>query len=245
MATGKTSSQKSIEIADTVCEPVDLYLYKTAATPTITSDASIGDLTLTVDAVTGVVVGHAITLFEGDRIHQNIVTVASGTTITLAAPLDYAYTTATTVETGAWNMAVDGSSTTQVYSIHAQPLANLMVHQINCSILDSTAMDDGKFGGIAALTNGIIMKYDDSIKKHLAVIVNNLGFWEIGFDAEYSDKAPAGQYGFKARRDLDRVSGTVLELTGSDSAEFQIHVQDDLTDLDLMACTINGHIVCT
>lgn len=224
--------------------PADYYLYQTIVTPTITSDMTIGDTVVNVDDTTGIVVGHAITFYENISMYQSIVKATTATTITLSSPIDYAFTTAALVETGLWNMAVDGSVTPQTFKIKAPQLSDIHIHTINCSILSSDpyVMDDGKFGGITALTNGTIFKFINGITKNLALVVNNLGFWEIGFSTSYADKAPSGQYGFKARRDLPSINGIILALTYSDSAEFQIIIQDDLTDLDLFACTINGHM---
>jgi len=137
-------------------------------------------------------------------------------------------------------MAVDGT-TPQIFSIKAPPNATVDIHTINCSMLNTTAMDDGTFGGINQLTNGIILKFIDGFTKNLALIVNNLGFWEIGFSTEYSTKAPAGKYGFKARRHIPIVNGSVLRV--KENSEFQIEIQDDLTGLDFMAMTIDGHVV--
>jgi len=222
--------------------PIDLYLYKTEQTPSITVNTSIDDETLTVDSTTGIITGNVITIFEGARIFQTIVSAATGTTITLQAPLDFAFTTAASIETGIWNMAVDGSSTTQIFSVKPPPLINFDIYQINVSMLDSSDMDDGKFGGVAALTKGLIFKFKNSITKHLAVIVNNLGFYEIGFTIEYSSKAPAGQYGFRARREIKTANGTTIQVEGELSDAFQVAVRDKLDDLDLLAVIINGHL---
>lgn len=159
------------------------------------------------------------------------------------AILDWAMGKDAVIEAGIWSVNVDGSDTTQIFSIKSPPLASIGIHTINCSMLDVTDMDDGTFGGLSALTNGILFRYIDGVVKNLAVIVNNMGFWEIGFRTEYSAKAPAGQYGFKARRHVPEVNGVKIRLTSGGASEFQVHVRDDLTDLNLVACVINGHML--
>lgn len=57
---------------------------------------------------------------------------------------------------------------------------------------DDGSMDDGKFGGMSQLANGIRFGINDGWEKNLAVVVNNLGFAEIGFSTQYASKAPAG-----------------------------------------------------
>lgn len=222
-------------------EPVDLYLYKLTLTPTISVDVSIEDLVITVDSTSGAANGDAITFYEGIRFFQSVIKSFTATTITISSPIDFAYTTKALVEIGKWNMAVNGSVTTQIFSIKSPPEISFNINTVNCSMLDSSDMDDGMFGGISSLSNGVIFKLVDGIKKNLALIINNLGFWEIGFDTEYSAKAPAGKYGFRARRHISEINGVVLKLLCKDNAEFQVHIQDDLTGLDLMAVTVNGY----
>lgn len=220
--------------------PVDYYLYQTVAIPVISTTTTIDDEIITVVSSTGVIAGHVITIYEDTKMFQSLVTAATATTISIASPIDFEFTEAALVETGLWSMNVDGSSVTQIFSIKAPPSATIHIQTIGCSMLSATDMDDGKFGGIAALDNGILFRSINGVTKNLAVIVNNIGFWEIGFDVDYSVKAPAGSYGLRARRYIPEVNGIVITLE-SGSSEFQIHIRDDLTDLDLFACVLSGH----
>lgn len=222
--------------------PADYYLYQTVAIPIISTTAIIGNKFINVISSTGVVAGHAITLYEGVNMFQSLVKDTTATTISIASPIDFAFTSSAIVESGPWSMDVDGSVTPQIFSIKAPPESSVDIHTINCSMLDTSPMDDGLFGGLVALDTGLIFRFEDGVTKNLAVIVNNIGFWEIGFAIEYAPKAPAGQYGFRARRHVPTVDGVAVSLTSGGIAEFQIHVRDDLRDLDLFACTINGHM---
>lgn len=230
------------EVRYPVNVPADYYLYQTIATPTISATATIGDEVITVISSTGVVANHAITFYEGSNMFQSLVTGTTATTISLASPIDFAYTASALVEAGLWSMNVNGSVTTQIFSIKAPPTGSICAHTINFTMLDATDMDDGKFGGMAALTHGILFRFINGLTKNLAVIVNNIGFWEIGFITEYSSKAPAGQYGFKGRRNVPQINGVVIKINSGGDSEFQIHIRDDLTTLDLFTSTINGFI---
>lgn len=225
--------------------PADYYLYRTDTTQTITSDTSIDDTVINVTDTTGVVVGDAITIYEDISMFQSLVTATTATTITISSPLDYEFTTGAIVETGVWSMNVDGSTIPQIFSIKAPPNKRLHLHTIGVSMLDATAMDDGKFGGITALTNGVIFRIENDFIKNLALIVNNLGFWENGFETSYVDQTlgPAGQYGFRARRKLPEINGTILQLEKEETSKFEIIIRDDLTDLNQMTTTINGHLI--
>jgi len=220
--------------------PFDYYLYNKTVDITLTAPTAINDAIINVVATTGCVIGDVITFYEGSWMFQNIVKSFTTTAITLAAPIDYAFTTDAIIDVGKWNMAVDGSSTTQIFSIKSPPDCMANIHTLSVSMLNSSAMDDGLFGGITQLTNGMIWRFVDGVIKHLAVIVNNLGFKEIGFKVEYSSKAPAGQYGLIAVRDINKVNGTIICL--KNDSELQVHIQDDLRALNLVAVIANGHL---
>lgn len=222
--------------------PADYYLYQTVATPVISTTATIDDEVIQVVSSTGVIAGHVMTIYEGNQMFQTLVTDTTATSISMSNPIDFAFTADALVEAGLWSMNVDGSSTTQIFSIKAPPTGSIHMHALNISMLSSVVMDDAKFGGRAALPNGILFRYTNSIKKNLAVVVNNLGFWEIGFDLVYSDKAPAGVYGLRARRNILAVDGTIVILGSGGMSELQIHIRDDLSDEDLFAAIINGHM---
>ena len=223
--------------------PVDYYLYQMVATPTLTSNVNVGDTIINIDSNSGVTNGNVITFYESDYMYQSLVVANTSTTITVGSPIDNIYTiTGSTIESGLWNMAVDGSSTTQKFKIKSPPLSDLCIHTINFSMLDNVVMDDGKFGGITALSNGIIFAFTNGLNKNLALVVNNLGLWEIGFTLDYSDKAPAGQYGLRARKNLREENGTRFLLRKGLNSEFQLFIQDDLSELDLVSVIIGGHI---
>jgi len=224
------------------CMPLDLYLYYTEATPSLTAAVEVGDRTLDVDSVTSVDIGDVITIYEDDHIFQSLVMGISTLTIAVGSPIDYAFTTDAVCDIGLWSMNVDGSSTPVTFSIKSPPNIDFCIHTIGISILDASAMDDGTFGGRPVLANGIYFSREyQGIYKNLALIVNNLGFREIGFTTSYSAKAPAGQYGFSATRDIDDVNGIVLVLSHSAQDTFSVTIQDDLTVLDTFACVCNGH----
>lgn len=228
------------------CEvPADYYLYQKLAVPVVSSTCSISDTVISVVSSTGVVAGQTITFYEGRNMFQSLVTGTTATTISISSPIDFEYTSEALVETGLRNMNVNGAVTPQIFSIKAPTCSCICIHTINCSILDSSAMDDGMFGGFSQLSNGILFRFINSSpvqSKNLAVIVNNMEFWEIGFDIKYSDKAPSGKYGFKARRNIPEINGVRLNLKAGGTCEFQVHVKDDLTSLDLLACSINGYM---
>ena len=234
-----------VNVHDQHTESVDLYAHIDEVTPSMTSDASVDDVSITVDSVLGISPGQVITLYEGLHFFQSLVISVVGNDINLGSPLDSAFTTAAVVHVAEWNLNIDGSSTPKIAHIFVPPLLKFDIYQINVAITDGVVMDSGKFGGIPALTNGVLFRLVNSTVKNLHLIVNNIGFSEQGFNITYDAKAPAGVYGFQAKKNWRVVNGVSLRLDGSLGDTLQCHIRDDLTDLTMVNITVNGHVVAT
>lgn len=222
---------------------INLYAHIDKSTPVITVDTSINDKSIVVDSITGIIPGDVIIIYESDRVFQSIVLSAAVNTINFASSLDYAFTTDAIVHIGSWNLAVNGSGTPQIAHIIIPPDVKYDIFQINISMTDNVVMDSAKFGGIPALTNGVFLRVVNGIIKNLALVVNNIGFSEQGFTISYDPKAPAGVYGFQAKKNYPIVNGTSIRLDGNTNDTLQCIIQDDLTDLTLLNITINANIV--
>ena len=231
-----------VALKDQYTDSVDLYAHIDKIIPSITVNTSLYDESIIVDSIASVVAGDVIIIYEGCRFYQSIVLSAAVLTINLASPLDFAFTTAAIVHIGSWNLAVDGSVTPKIAHIVVPPLCEFNIYQINVSITDNVVMDSAKFGGIAALTNGVLFRVVNHKIKNLPLVVNNIGFSEQGFDISYDPKAPAGVYGFQAKKNYPKVNGVALRLNGTTNDEIQCIIRDDLTDLTLFNITINGHV---
>lgn len=229
-------------LAERFGQPANYYLYRLDASPVLTAPVSQDDKVINVVSSTGVTAGEAITFYEGKKMSQCIVVSTTATTITVTPGLDFEYSVSATVESGPWNMAVDGSVTPQVFKVSPPPNAMYNIHSFNNTILDNAVMDDAKFGGLVALTNGVLVRRKNGGTKNLSIIVNNTGFYEFGYDIEYSNKAPAGLYGFRARKNLTEVNGITGILYGKDDDEFQVIINDNLTGLNQFTCNLHGYI---
>jgi len=239
----KQAGSQDVAVRDQFTRSIDLYAHIDKVTPTITVDTNIDDKSITVDSIISVAAGDVIIIYEGDRVFQSIVVSAAVNTINIASPLDFAFTTAAIVHVGLWNLAVNGSSTPVIAHIVLPTSVKWDIYQINVSITDNVVMDSAKFGGIAALTNGLIFRIVNGETKNLALVVNNIGFSEQGFTISYDAKAPAGVYGFQARKNYHITNGVSLRLDGNTGDELQCIISDDLGDLTLLDITINGHVV--
>jgi hypothetical protein len=223
---------------------VDLYLHKIDASVTIGSNTSIDDVDVTFSAGHGISVGDLICFKEGVRFYQGIVLVVNVNLITLDTPLDFAYTTAATASRGSNDAAVDGSGTTQVFSIQPPASATWDVTRLIFHIEDQTVMDSSKFGGITALTNGVVVRKKNTTYQNIFNIKSNGDFAHRAYDIAYDDKAPAGTYGFRCRNTFGGQDkrGVVVRLDGDDSDEIQVLVQDDLTGLVHFHIIAQGHV---
>jgi len=234
-----------INVQDQHSEPIDLYFCRTVLTTNPTSAENIDSKTVTVASVVGASVGDCINILENGRLFQALVQDITDSTITFNCPLDMAITTSAIVKVSKWNMNVDGSTTSSIYKI--KPPTGVMwdINRIIVGMLDDVAMDDSKFGGITALTNGVVFRQLNHINKNLFVVSDNGGFRERSFDAQYLAKAPAGVYGFGVRKTFNGQdkSGVSIRLDGDNGDELEIIIQDNLTALTKFACVAQGHVV--
>jgi len=211
----------------------------TATTTTLNSAATEGDTSISVADTTGFIVGDELKLEEDGEVEIGLMTitvVAAGTpgTLTLDRPLGNDYTTAAVVTEVISEMAVSGTlASPEAFEITAPPGSVWQITRIIFSIVDNLAPDDGKFGGMAALTNGVVIRATTAAGRTVT-----FGNWKTNgdmkldmYDVGYSDKAPAGNHGVNGRWSFHK-SELVAELDGDASPiqKMEVLVQDDITD---------------
>lgn len=226
-------------------ELVDLWAVLPDTSYTLSAGTSVNDESITVTDSTGISNDDVICIKEKARYYQGLVTGVVGNVVSLDVPLDEAFTTSAVVENAAYDLAVDGSSTTQVFKVAAPANATWHIYRIVFTITDNSAMDDSKFGGITALTNGVLIRASNGIAKNIFNVKSNSDFASIAYDLTYSDKAPAGSFGLRCRRTFngEEKNGVVLALHGNDGDTFEFWVRDDLTDLSSFKIRVQGHRV--
>jgi hypothetical protein len=219
---------------------------------TLSVAASAGDTSITVVDATGIITGDEIKLGEvtaGVGVQEiGIITITNvvGSVLTLDRPIGNNYTTAATVEEVTTNMAVSGSlASPQIFEIDP-PDGNIwQFTRILLSITDQTAMDDAKFGGITALTNGVSLRATTEAGR--TVIFAN---WKSNqdmkmdmYDVDYSTKAPSGFFGLNGRWTFTKAE-VVAELDGDASPvqKLEVLIQDDLTGLDTFKMRGQGRV---
>ena len=230
-------------VEDISTEDIDYHLLNELGTASIAVSTTIEDRIITLGAGHGASAGEYLNIAEGVRFYQGTVLVVDGNDITLDSGLDFAFTTAAAVVRGTENLAVDGSVTPVVFKIAPPGTLIWHINRFIFHIEDNVDMDTGKFGGIAALTNGMLLRKKNDSFKNFFNIKSNGDFTHRSYDVQYDAKAPAGVYGFSCRSTYNGEDkrGVTIELIGSQNDEVQAIIQDDLTDLTSFHIIAQGH----
>lgn len=242
----------AVNVQDQTSEPIDTYFAKfisnfSIALDTVASGVTVVSLSYAIEAVPGhnISINDEILLLDvvGERVFLCKVLDVVTNTITVDRPIDHTFpATATLGRIVTTNMAVDGSSDPQIFSTRAGATPTDYT-RFMMTIISNTIMDDGKFGSLAALTRGLVFRVVNSFQKTIFNFKTNGDISQFCYDIRYSDKAPAGSYGFNARISFGGQDkhGVVLRIQNSDVLQWVI--QDDLRDLDSLRISAQGHFV--
>lgn len=245
----------AVNIQDQHTRALDLKFIKASGIISLTSDTVINSNVISVDNATGVSVGMVIGIVNPDGSfyfgEAVLVDTPAVGNITLDAPLDqvFDYTTSNVIVASS-EINVDGSVTPQVFQIAGVGVStgiDIDITRINGHIYDSTAMDDGKFGGGAALTYGCVLRIKhNGTYTNLWTVKTNGDLAQLsGVDGPYKDKAPAGANSFRFRITYAGPSkhGVTIRLEPGDTLEWV--VQDNLTiqASRSIGVLIQGHFV--
>lgn len=218
---------------------------ETGVATTLASDVSVGDTTLDVVSSVGFNIGDDIHLPTGESTGEFFFRITNivATTFTLDMSIIRNIDAGCPVEVISYSLNVVGSLTSPViFNIAPPPGVIWQIARTLISITDSTTMDDGTFGGISALTNGIVIR---SLKNG---IFNNQVNWKNNgdialtmYDVTYTSKAPAGENGLRGRWTFTK-GEYVIELDGDTNDELQLLVQDDLSNLSSYGQKLQGRL---
>lgn len=233
--------------ADVHREIVDRYFHQHTTPATTLSVASLaGATSITVTSSVGFVVGdflHINTTAE-ELVHPRITAIV-GNVLTLNKPLDYAHAIGSTVEKAILNMNAVGSLASPV-SFKVFPEVGKVWHllRITMSLAHGTAGDFGLFGGITALTNGVVFrKYDGATGQFVTFTV-----WRDNDDinADMGDlhfvtrSGGGGTYGTAATGNFKDL-GAIAYLNGTAGDYLELLIQDDLSTLNSFRVKAQGH----
>jgi hypothetical protein len=243
-----TIGKQAVNIRAKTTRPLDLFFGQLGNLTTTSVQAEIDDTTLTLTSTTGFVAGTRVGVFsatDADAFYLGTqIGAPSGNIITLDTPIDQVLAAGSAVAASSIDLAVDGSVTTQHFQIG--PVGGESTQTVNITrilghLLDSTAMDDSLFGGLPALTNGVVLRHNNHKIENIWNVKTNADLALICFDFRYSTRAPGGQFGCNFRNTYGGTSrhGVVIDLQPGDFLE--ILIQDDLTGLDEFQMMAQGY----
>lgn len=243
----------NVHSADVHSRVVNTPLHSSLGTSTVLNGSVLAGVTqIEVENATDFSVGRHLLLFEGNNLQQNdpLILNVAGTTITFDTPLDFDMTPAGTVRVVDMNMAVAVGSLASPVIFEEGPHGDETWHieRINFSITHKTAASDVKFGGLAALTNGVVLRgIQKGVIRTLANWKSNSDMIADMFDVEYTDRAGPTAFGTRGRWSVRARAGAVIRLSAADGDLIQLLIQDDMTastgELEKFTIKFQGHVV--
>lgn len=233
-------------IQDQYSDIVDYYLCIHISNLALAQAAILDNYTLNIVSGVGVANGTYVCIQENSRAFQARILSGGGTnTLTLDTPLDYPFTVNASIANRTPNLNVDGSSVVKIASLGHIPGVKWDITRMILSMVHSGVPDDGKFGGIAALTKGIVIRKSNGIHHTIFNAKTNGDLRERAYDVTFSDSAPAGQYGTSMRRSFNGFdkNGVTIRLDGDLNERIEILIQDPLGALTSFKAVGQGHVV--
>ncbi|MCK5021221.1 MAG: hypothetical protein KAS32_29695 [Candidatus Peribacteraceae bacterium] len=251
-----THNGESVDVTSGALAVYDNDVYKelvnehfhlhTGVSENVAIASSAGDISITVDDGSVFSVGDFVQIEEGTTVENDFpqITIIATDLLTFDRPMDNAFTVAATIEVVNINLAaIAGSLGTPIAYIVKPPSDEVWkIARILITIGDDDAMDDGKFGGITALTNGVVVRESNGDTNRLTVWKTNGDMAEDMYDVAYSDAnlGPAGENGLRGRWTFKK-SDIAIELDGSLPGHLEILIQDDITGLSTFMIKAQGH----
>lgn len=221
----------------------------TNSTTLATAATAKDDLSFDVASTTGFIAGAYITIYNisGNRWFQaHQVGAVSGSTVTVDTPLDFEYQIGDQISVGSSDLAVDGSSTSVVYTVRDPEAGLTLTGDITRIILVmecATACSWAEFGDLTALTNGLVLRKTDSVYQNIFNVKSNKELANVMYDTDiFIAGGPAGVDGVKGRITFggDSKIGTIIRLASGEDLE--LIVQDNIAGLTSFQVYAEGYI---
>lgn len=221
-----------------------------ATTTTFAVAASAGATSFTVSSVVGFAVNDFIHIANAagdvaELVHPEITAIV-GNVITIDRPLDNGYIIGDSVIKTYINIATTAGTLAAPQSFTVQPLDGDVWHltRILIEMTHTTAGDNGLFGDLTALTNGVVLRrYDGATSSFSTFTIwkTNSDIVTDMYDVTYSARSGGGgAYGTNCRGTFKNADA-IVKLDGAVGDYLQILVQDDLTSLTSFRVKAQGH----
>jgi hypothetical protein len=208
---------------------------------TLTSAVSVDDEVINLSAGHGFALSkdQLITIVEGDLFEQAFITeINVGTDpnkIRMSIPSANAFTTNAKVIRGNKNLKVVGSVATPIDALfkfydQANTFVPIDITKVKITMAHAAVGDDGKFGGIAELSNGgFYFRRINATRVNLGNYINNQAFKDFGAEVKYPDKGPSGTNSTEITFDMKNIFGQVLRLNPQHDDQVCGVVRNDLS----------------
>jgi len=221
-----------------------------ATVTTIASAVTAGDTSITVASAVGFAVGNYIHIINAagtvdENVHPKITAIA-GAVLTLDRPLDNAYAIGDSVYLTVLDMSTTAGTLAapQTYIMAPLPGHTWHITRILIEMTHGTAGDNGLFGDLPELTNGVVLRRYDGLTGATSTFTiwrNNSDIVTDMFDVVYSARSGGGgAYGTNCRGTFTN-AGAIVYLNGTDGDRMEVLVQDDITGLTSFRIKAQGH----
>jgi hypothetical protein len=247
------TSPLDVSIQDQSTELISVFLGNMIDTVTVLSNTAKDDVSVDLETTGATpLIGDFICLQEDTKITQSEVTsvaniVGNQYTLGISVPLDYAYTT----DSGCMLLDVDmdknGSITPIDFQVRPKAGTRWDITRMMTSMVMSSSGDDGLFGNIAALTDGVYFRKENSDEtNNLFNAKENSDFAIEGYDLTYVLRSGGqGSHGMRSRITWggQNKQGVVIRLDGNTNDAFVAVVRDNLTGINKFRVKVQGHVV--
>jgi hypothetical protein len=221
-------------------------------TTTLSIEAVPDEITITVASPAGFEIGKNLSIYclGADTCYNATITNVAGNVVTLDTPLDFPYSVAdATIAVGSIDLNIDGSSTSQIYSVRDGDPGIISAYDITRLMLtmETTLLPEfPMWGDIAAgLTNGLVLRkvYGDGTYQNIGNVKSNSELANFCYDMEIIEAAKFGINGVRARVTFAGQEKMGVTIRLNEGEDLQIIVQDNLSTLLNFRVTAQGHKV--
>ena len=221
-------------------------------TTTLSVTGAIDDRSVTVTSPTGFDAGDFVVIADaiGNRYYTGQqIGAAAGSVISVHPPLDFAYPSGATVTAGIVNMAVDGSSTPQIFSLRASDPGLPLIVDITRIIflgLSAAVNDLTTFGDDAALTYGILLRHVNGQTMNIFTAQTNgeLASMMYDFDIYEAANPNQGVDGFLGRLSFNGQDKMGVVIRVGPTEDIELIIYDNLsTAFTFFTVIVEGHVV--
>ena len=228
-----------VTVQDQTTPPFIIKASQVTVTTALAVAAVPNDTDIEVTDATNIITGNYIGIFNiiTDAFYVGTVIGIVANVLSMDTPIDMDFEIGDIVGAGITNMAVDGSGTTQIFTLRgADPGLNVTLDITRVMILcvTNTATELTDFGDITGgLTKGLVMRRVDGMINNIFNFKTNIEMKGVMYDWDALEASNPGQgvNGFAGRLTFagQNKMGVVVRIGPGESVQFL--VQDDLSTL--------------